>query len=540
MSDSPGPNAAPPTAIRRRLPPALLFVVLMTVYLTNEGPIPIRDTLVNTYLPVRFLVDGSLTFTPRDTPFLFAWTLEEPYRTKWEFQRREGMTDLVVESWDSEILGKRAWELADEGILKVSRPLYALTPSTREGRYVSIYGPGAGLSAVPYFGALALIKGNWRENSRILWGEARVFASACIAGSAVVLYFTLMLLLPQGPSIALSLLYGLGSCVWCEPTQMLWQQTPTVLFVTLGLYFLMRLSEKPRFGAACGLALGLAVLCRPTAGLLLMAAAIVVFIGEKKSRLPFVLGALPPLLFLAGYNAWFLGSPFRFGQVAAAESLTAGADSASQPSFVARAAGLLISPSRGLLVFSPFLGFAFWGAADSWKNHSRLALRALSVAFLAELVVASSWFSWHAGWSFGYRILVEWIPVLFLLLAPVVPRILRCKPLAITFAALGLWSIGLQVLGAYGYLPDAWNARPAYEIEKAGQPVLVAEPPAEGGKKVPMDVDQPRFQDRLWSVGDSQIVYLMSRPGVFAECAREKRRSLEFAERQKGGPPPSR
>jgi len=526
MSDSPETNAAPSTAIRRRLPPALLFVVLMAVYLTNEGPIPIRDTLVNTYLPVRFLTDGSLTFSPRETPFLFAWTLEEPYRTKWEFQKRDGVTDLVVESWDSEILGKQAWELADEGVLKLSRPLYALTPSTREGRYVNIYGPGAGLSAVPYFGALALLKGNWKENSRILWGEARVFASACIAGSAVVLYFTLMLLLPQAPSIALSLLYGLGSCVWCEPTQMLWQQTPTLLFVTLGLYFLMRLSEKPRFGAACGLALGLAVLCRPTAGLLLLGAAVTVFVSERKSRLPFVLAALPPLLFLAAYNAWFLGSPFRFGQVAAAETITGGAEPLTESSFVTRAAGLLISP--------------FWGAAECWKNRSRPALRAVGIAFLAELGVASSWFSWHAGWSFGYRILVEWTPVLFLLLAPVAPRILRSKPLTIAFAALGLWSIGLQVLGAYGYLPDAWNARPAYEVERGGQRVLVAEPPAEGAKKVPMNVDLPTFQDRLWSVGDSQIVYLIGRPGVFKECAREKRRSLEFADRQKEGPPPSR
>jgi len=540
MNESPGPNAAPPTAIRRRLPPALLFVVLMTVYLANEGPIPIRDTLVNTYLPVRLLTDGSLTFSPRETPFLFAWKLEEPYRTKWEFQKGEGMTDVFVESWDSEILGKKASELAGEGILKLSRPLYAVTPSIRDDRYVNIYGPGAGLSAVPYFGALALIKGNWKENSRILWGEARVFASACIAGSAVALYFTLMLLLPQAPSIGLSLLYGLGSCVWCEPSQMLWQQTPTVLFVTLGLHFLLRLSERPRFGAACGLALGLAVLCRPTAGLLLLAAAVVVFTGERKARLPFVLAALPPLLFLAGYNAWFLGSPFRFGQVAAAETLTAGAESLPESSFVTRAAGLLISPSRGLLVFSPFLGFAFWGAADCWKNRRWPALRAVSAAFLAGLVVASSWFSWHAGWSFGYRILVEWIPVLFLLLAPVAPRILRCKPLAITFAALGLWSIGVQALGAYGYLPDAWNARPAYEIERGGQRVLVTESPPEGGKKVPMDVDQPRFQNRLWSVGDSQIVYLIGRPGVFKECAREKRRHLEFTERQKEGPPPSR
>jgi hypothetical protein len=537
MSDSQGTNATPPAALRRRLPPAVLFIGLMSVYLSNEGPIPVRDTLVNTYLPVRLLTDGSLTFTPRETPFLFAWKLEEPYRTKWEFQRGEGRTDVLVESWDAEILGRPARELADEGVLKLSKPLYVLTPSTREGRYVNIYGPGAGLSAVPYFGALALIKGNWKENSRILWGEARVFAAACIAGSAVVLYLTLALLLARVPSMALSLLYGLGTCVWCEPSQMLWQQTPTLLFISLGLYFLMRLSEGPRFGAACGLVLGLATLCRPTAGLLLLAAAVPVFVHEKRTRVPFVLAALPPLLFLAGYNAWFLGSPFRFGQVAAAETLTVGADPVPESFFLTRTAGLLISPSRGLFVFSPFLAFSIWGAADCWKKRSWPALPPLTIAFLAELAVASGWFAWFGGWSFGYRILVEWTPVLILLLVPVAERILRSKALAIPFAALGLWSIGLQVLGAYGYLPAAWNARPAYEIEQGGERILVSESPGEGAKKVPMDIDLPKFQDRLWSMGDSQIVYLIRQPGVFKDCATEKRRNLECAEREKEGPP---
>ena len=37
--------------------------------------------------------------------------------------------------------------------------------------------------------------------------------------------------------------------------------------------------------------------------------------------------------------------------------------------------GLLVSPSRGMLVYSPVLAFAFWGALRVWRNDRFRALQ---------------------------------------------------------------------------------------------------------------------------------------------------------------------
>jgi len=527
----------------------VLFAGLMTAYLAVGGPHPVSDALVNMVQPVQALAGGGITISPREAPFMFEWELEEPYRTRWEFSPPLGPKPLYVGTWSDPILGSTTGELYGAGMLKIRQPLYYLVPSAREGRYVNIYGPGAGLAAVPYFAALALVDGGWREDLRTVWGEARVFASACVAASAVFVYFAALLHLKRRAALLLAALYGLGTCVWCELTQLLWQQTPTLLFIAMGLYFLFRLPESARMAVAAGLSLGAASLCRPTAGLLLLAAAVHVFLREKKARLPFAAGVAGPLLLLAAFNYWTLGSPFRFGQALAATSLSSGPEVFQPSSFFEGVAGLLISPSRGLLVFSPFVAFSIWGAVTAWRSPAFPVLRAASLAFAASLLVTSKWISWYGGWSFGYRILAEWSPLLVLLLIPVAPRLLERPVLRAAFLLCAAVAVGIQALGAGTYDMEAWNGRPAYVIHEGGRDLIVVPRSAEEEgqldaaartrpiERVAMDIDRPEFRRRLWSVSDGQIAYLLTRPGVAAECAASKRRALETAARQKWGAP---
>jgi hypothetical protein len=535
-NETPGvPAAAPPFRSRPAVWATALFLALTVVYLLGAGPFPVGDALVNLYLPVRVLTRGELTFTPVESPFLFQWELEEPHRTKWKWTHQGQDPPVEPASWDDEILGRKAGDLLRDGVLKLSRPRYFLVPSAKEGRYVGIYGIGAGLAAVPYFAALSAVKGDWRANSRVLWAEARPFAAACIAGSAAFLFLALLAHLPRSSALALSLAYGLGTCVWCEPSQALWQQTPALLFASMGLYFRMRLTEGSRWAAACGLALGAAAFCRPTAGLLLVAVGVDVILRERKALWAFAAAAALPLLALATANACLLGSPFRFGQMAAAELLTESSGGAASSGSGPAALGLLFSPSRGLLVFSPFLAFAAWGAVRSWKSPAFAALRAPGLAAAAGYLIACSWFAWYGGWSFGYRILVEWAPVLVLLIIPVAEPIRARRPLLAAFVVATLWSAALQVLGVYGYDPAAWNGRAGVETDRGVVPASDSDPASL--PRVSLNVDDPQYRGRLWSVVDSQIAYLLGRPGVFSERAASWEKHMERAAREKEGSP---
>ncbi len=533
--------AAGPLWTRPWAVPCALFALLVPLYAANAGPHPVSDPLVNMYVPVQVLAGGGVTFTPLESPFMFVWELEEPYRTRWELVPPFGPKPVFFGSWDDEMFGRKASDLLNDGVLKVREPLYYLTPSSSPGRYASIYGPGPGLVAVPYFAALAAVKGDWRANSAVLWTETRIFAAACVAGSAVFVYLALLLHLSRGPALGLALLYALGTCVWCEPSQALWQQTPTLLFLAMGLYFLLRATESARMAALAGLGLGLAGLCRPSAGLVAAIAAILLFRENRKTLAPFLLGGAGPLLLLLSLNWVSYGSPFRFGQVLAGKALSEGGDVYQAPSLIEGVAGLLISPSRGLLVFTPAFAFSLWGAVACWRGPGALALRAGSLAFAVGFLLGATWIAWYGGWSFGYRLLVEWTPLLVLLLVPVAKHILERPALRVPFLVCAVFSVAIQALGAYGYDMAAWNGAIGFQD---GDRIIVPRGPedeaalrAGGAKPLSMDIDNPAFRPRLWSWSRGELAFLVGRKQLLAEAAAAKNASLELARRQKWGPP---
>jgi hypothetical protein len=150
-------------------------------------------------------------------------------------------------------------------------------------------------------------------------------------------------------------------------------------------------------------------------------------------------------------------------------------------------AGLLVSPSRGVLWFSPFLLLAPWGlrrtaALPPLGRDACGFAAALAVAFLG---VAAAWFDWWGGWSYGYRPIVDTMPLWIVALAPALNRCLEGRASSVAFAALLLWSVAVQGLGAFCSDFAEWNE---------GTP---AHPQA--------DVDT--HPARLWDVADGQIVY---------------------------------
>ena len=124
--------------------------------------------------------------------------------------------------------------------------------------------------------------------------------------------------------------------------------------------------------------------------------------------------------------------------------------------------GLLVSPTRGLLVFSPFLVFIPVGLIQRLRTPGSRGLAvALSFAVAAQLLLYSQ-ADWRAGVSWGPRWLTDLLPILVWMLAPA-PLVLR--PLARGLLVLAMAaSVGVQTIGAF------WYTTTSDELIFAGNP----------------------------------------------------------------------
>ncbi len=108
--------------------------------------------------------------------------------------------------------------------------------------------------------------------------------------------------------------------------------------------------------------------------------------------------------------------------------------------------GLLLSPGKGLLWYSPVVLFALFGARDFLRSRRREALLVAGLV-LPLLVVHALWHSWMGGWSFGPRRLVALLPLIMIPAGFAVARFLKTGTGRLSLAALGLTGFAVQAGG---------------------------------------------------------------------------------------------
>ena len=119
--------------------------------------------------------------------------------------------------------------------------------------------------------------------------------------------------------------------------------------------------------------------------------------------------------------------------------------------------GLFISPSQGLVFFSPVLLFGLVGGVIAWKVPRYRPLIPLQVATALLILLASKWYDWWGGSTYGYRSIVDTAPFFALLMIPVIERVVASHRMRMLFGALLLWSITVQFVGAYSYSLTGWT-----------------------------------------------------------------------------------
>lgn len=337
------------------------------------------------------------------------------------------------------------------------------------GHVVSAYPIAAGLVNVPIYAAAKIAGVDlYAERYRL----SMITASLASALSVFFLFLAFRRMRLSDPqALGFALLYAFGTCVWSVASRGLWQHTPAVLFLTLAFWLLS--SAKVFEIALGGLVLGLATASRPPLLVVALAGALFVMRNRPRAFLPFAGLAVLPALLAAWYSRAYLQNAFAFGQAYRPGGF-------GHPS-VEALAGLLMSPSRGLFVFSPVLVAGVAGAVAASRSDAVRLARYLALGSVALLVLFASWGMWWGGASFGYRVILEVAPVLAFAIPFAWNRwIARRAPLRWLFAAALAVSVFVQALGAYLY-PSGFDEN--LELETA----------------------------RLWNVRDSELTHLTAK-----------------------------
>ena len=350
-----------------------------------------------------------------------------------------------------------AWSLVRHGTFDLrphaylSRHVGGVIRVLPDGSWVSIYPPGSTLAALPFVAPVAAAREESLRPSAMR-RLGKLVAAAYVAAAAVIFHSICRAMVPSAATIA-TLLFAFGTCLWSVASQSLWMHGPATFWVTLAMRLLLVTSDAPtpRRNAWAGAALGMAVLTRPTTALFLLATELA-FLGSRRAKAAALLGvgAAAPLALLLLHNAVHFGDLLAGGYGGDALSW-------STPWWLGTA-GLVVAPSRGLLVYSPALILAPLGLrAAIGLAGKRALLLAWLAAGIATVLLYGKWRVWWGGWCFGPRFLCETMPIFCLIFALGYERL----PAGILRrAAWGLvcLSMAIHFLGVFGRDPG-WNER---------------------------------------------------------------------------------
>jgi hypothetical protein len=504
-----------------------IIISLVVIYHLNGDVLPGNDATPNIYLSVSLLEDGNLSYEPLEFPSLFRDWRYRGYRIKGPASQLRP---------DARINGISAEKLHKQKKITHGDHKYFLTPTVTENIYANTFGIGSGLTMLPAALWLKIFNDEWPRDHEALWKAGKFTAALLVALSAALLFLCCCHIVGVGPAFLLAVAYGLGTGVWSISSQTLWQHGPNAFFLAFGTWFFLKTKRNPAWALGCGAAYGYAVLCRPTSAVMVVAAGMYLLIVNRKALLYYIAGGLPMFIVLVSYNYHYFGAPFEFGQLKVSGVIAeykTGSSDIWQNSVLLGAAGLMFSPSRGILPYSPFLAGVLFSFFSFWGKREWLVMLPLALGSLIIFLVAGKWFDWWGGWCYGYRPVVDLAFFGVLLLTPITGWIFAKRRRFIVFVLLIAWSVFVQFLGAFAYNLSGWNDPVAYKLILPGDrkkvvrehstekvTALAREMGVLRIEQLNLDVDLPENRDRLWSITDNQILYYMTN---YSKARRRKR-----------------
>jgi hypothetical protein len=378
---SPGNSTARAPRLRLALPRLspltkrflLIVVSALVLYNANFRELGLTDTLPATLLPESILRHGDLTLD--------------------EF---------------SEVLRRGSYD----GMVSLTRAVeWSSTIYEVGGHQRSAYPAGAAFLATPVY--VVPVAFGWLDDFRDYRIAAKLSASLMVALSAGFLFLALARTCSPGSALLLAASYAFGTGAWTIASQALWQHGPAMLCLAFGLWLALRLGERESKtdAALLSVALAMAMLCRPQNAL--GAAAIGVFALLRRPRSwPFLLG---PAALLLTWQLWYNQRAYHDLRGGYPAILTSEAhawrgyttETVLQQPLWEGLSGLLISPGKGLLVYTPAMLLPLVVLPVLAFRQPRSLASYLLFWVVASLLMLAKSRLWWGGTGYGPRYLLE-------------------------------------------------------------------------------------------------------------------------------------
>jgi hypothetical protein len=286
----------------------------------------------------------------------------------------------------------------------------------------------------------------------------KLIASGIVALAAGLMYLIARRTLGIWKSIGLAFIFAFATSMWSTASRALWQHGPSALLVLLALYLALAGSARSWRLFVAGSVLAFAYLVRPTNSLSFAFLGLYYLLNAPRRFWAFAAGAAVVLVPYFSDNLLNYANLFPPYSFQLFERL-------GTPAAIGEAlVGTLLSPNRGLFIFTPVFLFAPYGAARAIAaggfRRQNLALY-LAAILLSHWVITSMFEDWGGAWSIGPRYFVEVIPLVTYFLIPALGGpLLGWRPWRYAFIAALTFSFLVQARASLSPYPFLWNGKP--------------------------------------------------------------------------------
>jgi hypothetical protein len=293
----------------------------------------------------------------------------------------------------------------------------------------------------------------------IYWRVELLIASAQIALAALFIFLTARRELTRNQALLVTFVFAFCTSAWSVGSRSAGQHGASMLALALALYLLMIGTRNEKAVRYMALPLAFSYVIRPTNAIPILFLSLYVLMAHRKQFFAYFLWSLPISISFIAYNLAVYYAPF-------SNYYSAGRQLGSNPDVLEAAVGTIVSPARGLFIFSPILFCAVYGFF--WKIRQRKVgtLDGCMLAiFVSHWAVLSSFGDWWGGHSYGPRYWSDLTPLMVYYMVPFVQAMyesagFKRMTLLTAFIVLAAMSLFVHARGATSLATWAWNREP--------------------------------------------------------------------------------
>lgn len=430
----------------------LIFIVCLTIYLINGRTISSGDSIPNTVLIFNLLENHTFNL--------------DAFRESYFVER--GVYYSFVESPNGHLTS-----VYPIGVALLTSPLYVIFYI-----YLKIFHISINFTHESF------------EVYRVMF--EKIAAAITTAISVVFFYWASSFKFKKSVALFSTFIFAFATNTWIISSQGLWQHGLSNLSVTIIIFCLIKANYTNRKNSKIiiltivGIFCGLLPIIRPTSTLFLIATLLYSLAIYRAYSIFLILGMVSAI-------PGFLWNYYYFGNfVGGYSSISTPLYSFTLKTFVEASLGTLISPSRGLFIFSPIILYSFFGAYKVFKLRAykdEKLVGSMSFAALGLFFSYCFYIFWWAGYCYGPRFMTDILPVTCYLINYYIDDLSNPlnlfqnqgfidKSKKLLFLLIVMISFFVQIVGAFGEKGLYWSISP-------------------------LKLEQ--YPSRLWHVKDNQI-----------------------------------